>query len=184
MQRLVTFTLKELAAMSGGELVGDSTLNIAGAASLGEATQGEISFFTNRKYIGLLRKTRASAILFLLISLNRLVQDRFAFPIRTKAFEQVVLKFATEANHLRARNSSQRDRRSKCAAGRACFDPTPGSNRSRAKNRRRHDHRCGQLCRTRNGDRVRVPHLSACDNSRAKPDWLARNHSQRRCDRS
>ena len=90
----MTFTVKELAALSGGELVGDSTLKITGAASLGEATLGEISFFTNRKYIGLLRKTRASAIF---------VPPDFAEPINavqirvsnpTKAFEQVVLKFA------------------------------------------------------------------------------------------
>ena len=90
----MTFTLQELAALSGGELVGDSTLNITGAASLGEATQGEISFFTNRKYIGLLRKTRASAIF---------VPPDFAEPMNaaqirvsnpTKAFEQAVLKFA------------------------------------------------------------------------------------------
>ena len=58
----MSLTVKQLADLSGGELVGDSTLKITGAASLGEATQGEISFFTNRKYIGLLRKTRASAI--------------------------------------------------------------------------------------------------------------------------
>jgi UDP-3-O-[3-hydroxymyristoyl] glucosamine N-acyltransferase len=90
----VTFTVKEVASLSGGELVGDSTLKITGAASLGEATPGEISFFTNRKYIGLLRKTRASAIF---------VPPDFAEPINaaqirvsnpTKAFEQVVLKFA------------------------------------------------------------------------------------------
>jgi UDP-3-O-[3-hydroxymyristoyl] glucosamine N-acyltransferase len=90
----VTFTVKELAALSGGELVGDSTLKITGAASLGEATLGEISFFTNRKYVGLLRKTRASAIF---------VPPDFAEPINaaqirvsnpTKAFEQVVFKFA------------------------------------------------------------------------------------------
>ena len=90
----MTFTVKELAALSGGELVGDSTLKIIGAASLGEATPGEISFFTNRKYIGLLRKTRASAIF---------VPPGFAEPINaaqirvsnpTKAFEQVLLKFA------------------------------------------------------------------------------------------
>jgi UDP-3-O-[3-hydroxymyristoyl] glucosamine N-acyltransferase len=90
----VTFTLQELAALSGGELVGDPMLKIAGAASLGEATPGEISFFTNRKYIGLLRKTRASAIF---------VPPDFVEPINaaqlrvsnpTKAFEQVVLKFA------------------------------------------------------------------------------------------
>src|SRR5438552_17980015 len=90
----VTFTVKELAALSGGELVGDSTLKITGAASLGEAAPGEISFFANRKYVGLLRKTRASAAF---------VSPDFAEPInaeqvrvsnRTKAFEQVVLQFA------------------------------------------------------------------------------------------
>jgi UDP-3-O-[3-hydroxymyristoyl] glucosamine N-acyltransferase len=90
----VTFTVKELAALSGGELVGDPTLKITGAASLSEATPGEISFFTDRKYIGLLRKTRASAIF---------VPPDFAEPILaaqirvsnpTKAFEEVLLKFA------------------------------------------------------------------------------------------
>ena len=48
--------------MSGGEVVGDPKLKITGAASLAEATSGEISFFGNRKYIGLLRKTRASDV--------------------------------------------------------------------------------------------------------------------------
>jgi UDP-3-O-[3-hydroxymyristoyl] glucosamine N-acyltransferase len=90
----VTFTVKELAALSGGELVGDPTLKITGAASLGEAARGEISFFTNRKYIGLLRKTHASAIF---------VPPDFAEPINaahirvsnpTTAFEEVLLKFA------------------------------------------------------------------------------------------
>jgi UDP-3-O-[3-hydroxymyristoyl] glucosamine N-acyltransferase len=89
----VTFTVKELAAISGGELVGDPTLRITGAASLSEAAQGEISFFTDRKYIGLLRKTRASAIF---------VPPDFSEPINAarirvsdpmKAFEQVLLKF-------------------------------------------------------------------------------------------
>ena len=180
----MSLTVKQLADLSGGELVGDSTLKITGAASLGEATQGEISFFTNRKYIGLLRKTRASAIF---------VPPDFSEPISaaqirvsnpTKAFEQVVLKFAPKPITFAPGYSSQRDRRSKRSAGRARFDSATGSNRSRSKNRRRHDHRRGRLRRTRDGDRVRVSHLSACDNSRAKPDWLARNHSQRRCDRS
>jgi UDP-3-O-[3-hydroxymyristoyl] glucosamine N-acyltransferase len=90
----MSLTLKELANLSGGKLVGDPTLKITGAASLGEATPGEISFFTNRKYIGLLRKTRASAIF---------VPPDFAEPINaaqirvsnpTKTFEQVVVKFA------------------------------------------------------------------------------------------
>jgi len=90
----VTFALEELAAISGGELVGDASLQITGAASLAEATPGEISFFGNRKYIGVLRKTRASAVF---------VPPDFAEPITpaqirvsnpTRAFEQIVLKFA------------------------------------------------------------------------------------------
>jgi len=88
------FTLQELASVCSGELLGDPALQISGAASLSEATPGEISFFANRKYIGLLRKTRASAIF---------VPPDFSEPIDaaqvrvsnpTKAFEQVVLKFA------------------------------------------------------------------------------------------
>ena len=88
------FTLQELAALSGGELVGDPTLKITGAASLGEATQGEISFFANRKYVGLLRKTRASALFVppdFAEAINA-AQIRVSNP--TKAFEQIVLKFA------------------------------------------------------------------------------------------
>jgi len=90
----VTFTLRDIAALSGGELVGEPALQITGAASLGEATPGEITFFANRKYIGLLRKTRASAVF---------VPADFAEPITAaqirvvnpaKAFEQVVLEFA------------------------------------------------------------------------------------------
>src|SRR5436189_1227827 len=80
--------------MCDGELVGDPALKITGAASLAEATDGEITFFANRKYVGALRKTRASAIF---------VARDFAEPISvaqirvsnpTKAFEQVVLKLA------------------------------------------------------------------------------------------
>src|SRR6266511_459304 len=90
----VTFTLQELATMSNGELAGDPALEITGAASLAEATAGEISFFSNRKYVGLLRKTRASAVF---------VPPDFAEPISAaqirvsnpaNAFEQVVLKLA------------------------------------------------------------------------------------------
>jgi UDP-3-O-[3-hydroxymyristoyl] glucosamine N-acyltransferase len=93
----MTLTLRDVAAMSGGELVGDASLQITGAASLAEAMPGEISFFGNRKYIGALRKTRASAVF---------VPPDFGEPISaaqirvespTKAFEQVVLKFAPKA---------------------------------------------------------------------------------------
>src|SRR5437762_6751982 len=90
----MTFTLQEVATTSGGELIGDPSLQITGAASLVEATAGEISFFGNRKYIGLLRKTRASAV-FVPTDFAESIgaaQIRVANP--TKAFEQIVLKFA------------------------------------------------------------------------------------------
>ena len=90
----MTFTLQQLATTSGGELVGDPSLQIMGAASLGDATPGEISFFANRKYVALLRKTRASAV-FVPPDFTEpitLAQIRVANP--TKAFEQVVVKSA------------------------------------------------------------------------------------------
>jgi UDP-3-O-[3-hydroxymyristoyl] glucosamine N-acyltransferase len=90
----MTLTLQELATTSGGELIGDPSLQITGAASLAEATRGEISFFGNPKYIHLLRKTRASAV-FVLPDFTEAIgaaQIRVSNP--TKAFEQVVLKFA------------------------------------------------------------------------------------------
>jgi UDP-3-O-[3-hydroxymyristoyl] glucosamine N-acyltransferase len=90
----VPFTLQELASMSGSQLVGDPKLTITGAASLAEATSGEISFFANRKYIGLLRKTRASAVFVPLDFAEPLAAAQVRVSNPTKAFEQVVLKFA------------------------------------------------------------------------------------------
>ncbi|MBO0696221.1 MAG: UDP-3-O-(3-hydroxymyristoyl)glucosamine N-acyltransferase [Verrucomicrobia bacterium] len=90
----MSLTLLELASMSGGEVVGDPELKISGAASLAEATRGEISFFTNRKYIGLLRKTRASAVFVPPDFTEPLSAAQVRVSNPTKAFEQVVLKFA------------------------------------------------------------------------------------------
>jgi UDP-3-O-[3-hydroxymyristoyl] glucosamine N-acyltransferase len=90
----VTFTVKELANLSGGELVGDPTLQITGAASLSEAMPGEISFFANRKYIGLLRKTRASAIFVPPDFVEPISAAQIRIGNPAKAFEQIVLKFA------------------------------------------------------------------------------------------
>jgi UDP-3-O-[3-hydroxymyristoyl] glucosamine N-acyltransferase len=92
----LTFTLKELAAMCGGELIGDPKLKIAGAASLGEAVSGEISFFADRKYIGLLRKTRASAVFVPPDFAETLAAAQVRVSNPAKAFEQVVLEFAPE----------------------------------------------------------------------------------------
>jgi UDP-3-O-[3-hydroxymyristoyl] glucosamine N-acyltransferase len=90
----VTLTLQEVAAMCGGELLGDPAVVINGAAALPEATPGEITFFANSKYMPLLRKTNASAA-FVPLDFNDQIgpaQIRVADP--AKAFEQVVMKFA------------------------------------------------------------------------------------------
>jgi len=80
--------------MSGGELVGDAKLKITGAASLAEATPGEISFFGNRKYISLLRKTRASAVFVPADFDEPFPAAKIRVSNPTRAFEQLVLKFA------------------------------------------------------------------------------------------
>jgi UDP-3-O-[3-hydroxymyristoyl] glucosamine N-acyltransferase len=90
----VTLTLRDIAKISGGELAGDPSLQITGAASLAEATLGEISFFGNRKYIGLLRKTRASAVFVPADFTEAITPAQIRVSNPTKAFEQVVLKFA------------------------------------------------------------------------------------------
>jgi UDP-3-O-[3-hydroxymyristoyl] glucosamine N-acyltransferase len=90
----VTFTLQELATLSGGELIGDPALKITGAASLAEATSGEISFFVNRKYVGLLRKTRASAVFVPPDFAEQITAAQIRVSNPAKAFEQVVLKLA------------------------------------------------------------------------------------------
>lgn len=90
----MTFTLQELASISGGELVGDPALAITGAASLAEATAGEITFFANPKYASQLRSTRASAA-FVPADFTQPIepaQIRVADP--ENAFQQIALKFA------------------------------------------------------------------------------------------
>ena len=90
----MTFTLQELAAISGGELLGDPSATIAGAASLTEASAGEVTFLANRRYLPLLRKSQASAA-FVPRDFSENIppaQIRVADP--AKAFEQVVLKLA------------------------------------------------------------------------------------------
>jgi UDP-3-O-[3-hydroxymyristoyl] glucosamine N-acyltransferase len=92
----VTFTVRELADLCGGELTGDAELAISGAASLAEATLGEITFYGNPRYLAAFRKTRASAA-FVPADFDEQIigaQIRVANP--TKAFEQVVMKFAPE----------------------------------------------------------------------------------------
>jgi UDP-3-O-[3-hydroxymyristoyl] glucosamine N-acyltransferase len=92
----VTFTLQDIATLSGGKIVGDASLQITGAASLAEATPGEISFFGNRKYIAALRRTRASAVFVPADFAESTTPAQVRVSNPTKAFEQLVLQFANK----------------------------------------------------------------------------------------
>ncbi len=90
----MSFTLQELAALTGGELAGGGAQVITGAASLREAEPGEITFLGNRRFLVHFRMTRASAA-FVPLEFNEPTEValiRVAQP--AKAFEQVVLKLA------------------------------------------------------------------------------------------
>ena len=80
--------------MSAGKLVGDPALKITGAASLGEAVPGEISFYSDPRYGPLLRKTRASAVFVPPDFADSIATAQIRVSHPNKAFEQVVLKFA------------------------------------------------------------------------------------------
>ncbi|MBA2435432.1 MAG: UDP-3-O-(3-hydroxymyristoyl)glucosamine N-acyltransferase [Chthoniobacterales bacterium] len=92
----MTFTAGELAEMCGGELRGDSGLTITGAASLAEATPGEITFYGNARYLGAFRKTRASAAFVPEDFDEKIVGAQIRVANPSKAFEQVVLRFAPQ----------------------------------------------------------------------------------------
>lgn len=56
-------TLKEIAKLINGEVVGDAGVVITGVAGIKEASGGDITFLANPKYLPLIDKTLASAII-------------------------------------------------------------------------------------------------------------------------
>lgn len=83
--------------MSGGELHGDPSLTITGAASLTEASAGEVTFLANRRYLPLLRKSGASAAFVPQDFSEKISPAQIRVVDPARAFEQVVLKLAPEA---------------------------------------------------------------------------------------
>jgi UDP-3-O-[3-hydroxymyristoyl] glucosamine N-acyltransferase len=82
--------------MCEGEISGDPNLSIMGAASLAEATPGEITFYGNPRYLAAFRKTRASAAFVPEDFEEQIVGTQIRVANPSKAFEQVVLKFAPQ----------------------------------------------------------------------------------------
>lgn len=56
-------TLKEIAQLIGGEVIGDADTRITGVCGIKEAQEGDITFLANPKYAPLLDQTRASAVI-------------------------------------------------------------------------------------------------------------------------
>ena len=56
-------TLKEIAKLINGEVIGDDSIIVTGVAGIKEAKKGDITFLANPKYLPLLDKTQASAII-------------------------------------------------------------------------------------------------------------------------
>jgi UDP-3-O-[3-hydroxymyristoyl] glucosamine N-acyltransferase len=59
----LAFTLKEIADIVGGEVIGDDQSMITGISSLHECSKGEISFFANPRYKDAVKKTKATALM-------------------------------------------------------------------------------------------------------------------------
>jgi UDP-3-O-[3-hydroxymyristoyl] glucosamine N-acyltransferase len=56
-------TLKEIAALIDGEVVGDENVVISGVCGIKEARPGDITFLANPRYLPLLETTQASAVI-------------------------------------------------------------------------------------------------------------------------
>ena len=82
--------------MCGGEIAGDPSLTITGAASLAEAMPGEITFYGSARYLAAFRETRASAAFVPQDFAEQIVAAQVRVANPTKAFQQVVLRFAPE----------------------------------------------------------------------------------------
>lgn len=56
-------TLKEIAKLVDGEIIGDESIVITGVCGIKEAKEGDLTFIANSKYLSLMSTTRASAII-------------------------------------------------------------------------------------------------------------------------
>jgi len=56
-------TLKEIASLIEGEVVGNADMLITGVCGIKEASEGDITFLANPKYASFMEKTRASAVI-------------------------------------------------------------------------------------------------------------------------
>ena len=99
-------TLREIAQLIDGEVVGDDKIVITGVSGIKEAHEGDITFLANPKYFPLIDKTRASAVV-----VGRDVSHSLKPIIRVEnpslTFVQIVSSFAQyEVTHPKGIHSS------------------------------------------------------------------------------
>lgn len=88
-------TIEELAALVGGRVVGGSgSHRITGAASVGEAQEGDITFFGNAKYLPALRTSRATCALVPEGFEEKIAATQIQVANPSIAFSQVIERFA------------------------------------------------------------------------------------------
>src|SRR3989338_4994818 len=56
-------TLKEIASIIDGEIIGDENIIVTGVCGIKEAREGDLTFVANSRYLPLMVHTRASAII-------------------------------------------------------------------------------------------------------------------------
>jgi UDP-3-O-[3-hydroxymyristoyl] glucosamine N-acyltransferase len=92
----VDLTVKELAALVGGQFASEETgsIRITGAASIAEARTGDVTFFGNPKYLSALKNCRASAVLVPLDFIEDVPPTLIRCENPTVAFSHVLAKTA------------------------------------------------------------------------------------------
>ncbi|MDY0268733.1 UDP-3-O-(3-hydroxymyristoyl)glucosamine N-acyltransferase [Trichloromonas sp.] len=93
-------TLKELAALVGGKVVGDEQLEVIRVAPLNAARPGDITFVASPKHLGGLRGTQASAVI--------LFPGADAGPLPAIVCDNPYLAFAKVLTHLQVRRPATR----------------------------------------------------------------------------
>ncbi|MEA3187312.1 MAG: UDP-3-O-[3-hydroxymyristoyl] glucosamine N-acyltransferase [Chthoniobacter sp.] len=92
-------TIHELAALVGGRLAEEGNVGprITGAASIADATEGQVTFFGNARYLPALKRCRASAALVPLEFSEEIGPELIHVENPSLAFAQILEKFAPPA---------------------------------------------------------------------------------------
>ena len=95
----VDLTLAQIAALVGGEVVGDSHFRVSGACGIQEAGPAEITFLREAKYLPLLKKSRAGAVI---VGRDSAYRDRpvIVADNPSKAFLEVLALWTTGKDDL------------------------------------------------------------------------------------